>query len=88
LAKAHGLKPEEEVKETKLSPKTCPRCKTKNPATAMYCSTCSMVLDQQEALKIDIEGKLKGANELMAFKEGLEEMYRKLHEFEQRQAKA
>ena len=59
LAIAHGIKPEKEPGETVLSPKVCPRCKTRNPATAKYCSSCSMVLDQEEALKADLEARAR-----------------------------
>lgn len=52
LAKAHGLQIEEDVKESKLAPKTCPRCKEKNPATAKFCYRCSMVLDLSTAVDL------------------------------------
>ncbi len=57
LAKAHGIEIEETKQESRLAPITCPRCKTKNPSVAKYCSTCSMVLSQEEALLLEIEKK-------------------------------
>lgn len=47
--------------EEKLKPVECPRCKTKNPAGAKFCMTCSMLLDCHAMKKIDDEkGKLVG----------------------------
>ncbi len=48
-----GFVETEQVKETSLDPVECPRCKTKNPYDAMYCTTCSMALNQRAAMKID-----------------------------------
>jgi len=53
LAKAHGLEIHEAKEENHLAPMVCPRCRTKNPGTAMYCSSCSMVLDQKTAIEMD-----------------------------------
>jgi integrase len=47
---------EEQVQE--LKPIECPRCKTKNPYDAKYCSTCSMVLDAETAIKLDEATKI------------------------------
>lgn len=50
---------EDEVQEAKeeLKPIECPRCKTKNPYDAKYCSQCSLVLDQKTALTLDEKSK-------------------------------
>jgi len=47
---------EEQVQE--LKPIECPRCKTKNPYDTKYCSTCSMVLDAETAIKLDEATKI------------------------------
>ena len=54
LARAQGLEINETREESQLTPFTCPRCRTKNPGTAKYCSTCSMVLDQKTAIELDL----------------------------------
>lgn len=54
---------EDDTKERdeKLKPVECPRCKTKNPAGAKYCMTCSMLLDHHAMKKVDDEkSKLVG----------------------------
>jgi integrase len=50
---------EDETKKEKLElkPIECPRCKSPNPHDAKYCSSCSMVLDQKTAIKMDSEMK-------------------------------
>ena len=53
LAKAHGLEIQETKHDDPLTPVVCPRCRTKNPGTSKYCSSCSMVLDQKTAIEID-----------------------------------
>lgn len=54
----HGLI-EDDVKEAKekLKPIECPRCKTRNPYDAKFCSQCSLVLDQKLAETIDDSSK-------------------------------
>ena len=54
-----GFKDEEtEEIQDDIKPVECPRCKTKNPHDAKYCSTCSMVLDAETAIKMnDVETK-------------------------------
>ncbi len=52
LAKAQGVQMEEKEEVNKLSPITCPRCKTKNASTAKFCTTCSMVLDVKTAMEL------------------------------------
>ncbi len=48
-----GFKVEEtdEIQDN-IKPVECPRCKTKNPHDAKYCSTCSMVLDMKTAATV------------------------------------
>ena len=49
-----GFKDEETDEiQNDIKPVECPRCKTKNPNDAKYCSTCSMVLDMKTALDED-----------------------------------
>lgn len=50
---------EDETKKEKLElkPIECPRCKNLNPYDSKYCSSCSMVLDQKTAIKLDSEMK-------------------------------
>lgn len=51
---SYGIIEEEEGRrEEQLKPTECPRCKTKNPHDSKYCSTCSMVLDVETAIKLD-----------------------------------
>lgn len=50
LASYGIVEEEEEHTEENLKPIECPRCKTKNPYDAKYCSTCSMLLDQLTAI--------------------------------------
>ncbi|MDA0524223.1 site-specific integrase [Methanococcoides alaskense] len=57
-----------EKKKEVLKPIKCPRCKTKNPHDAKYCSSCSMVLDMDTAIKLDSEFKLTD-NKLSKFVE-------------------
>jgi len=53
---SYGIVEDETKKEKmELKPIECPRCKTKNPYDAKYCSTCSMVLDAETAMKFDNE---------------------------------
>jgi integrase/recombinase XerD len=48
-------------KEEQLKPVECPRCKTKNPAGAKYCFTCSMVLDHKLAVEMqDVKNEILG----------------------------
>ena len=51
---SYGIIEEEEGhREEQLKPTECPRCKTKNPHDSKYCSTCSMVLDAETAIRLD-----------------------------------
>ena len=51
-----GIKKEGDTDEIQddIKPIMCPRCKTKNPHDAKYCSTCSMLLDQLTAITEEI----------------------------------
>ncbi len=55
LAKNGIIEDDSKEREVILKPIECPRCKTKNPVGAKYCSNCSMVLDVKTALT---EGEL------------------------------
>lgn len=83
LAKAHGLEVDEKTEENKLAPIICPRCKVKNPSIAMYCSTCSMVLDQTEALKLDSEKKAIDESVAKALTNP-EELFERMHAMEKK----
>ncbi|MBP1908285.1 site-specific integrase [Methanolobus bombayensis] len=57
---SYGIIEDETKKERmELKPIECPRCKTKNPYDAKYCSTCSMVLDAETAMELDNEIETK-----------------------------
>ena len=77
-----GFKDEEtdEIQDN-IKPVECPRCKTKNPHDAKYCSTCSMVLDMKTAIdegagweKMIQEADTKPALLIAALKRGLQDM--------------
>ena len=53
LENAGFVDEEESADENSLEPVICPRCKTLNPATALYCIHCSMALTQEAALLIE-----------------------------------
>lgn len=53
LAKRGIIEDETKQAQETLKAIECPRCKTKNPNDAKYCSTCSMVLDAETAIKMD-----------------------------------
>lgn len=46
-----GIKKQDEVKETELKDKECPRCHKMNPFDAKYCNFCSLLLDSSMAEK-------------------------------------
>ncbi|ADN36793.1 integrase family protein [Methanolacinia petrolearia DSM 11571] len=54
-----GLIDEDQKQEKTLEPVICPRCKTSNPSSALYCTNCSMVLNQEGA--IDVEESINEA---------------------------
>lgn len=53
LLRLGGLKPETEKVKSPLTPKSCPRCKHVNSATARFCSQCSMILDLETAVELE-----------------------------------
>ena len=53
LENAGFVDEEEGADEISLEPVQCPRCKTLNTATALYCTRCSMALSQEAALLIE-----------------------------------
>jgi site-specific recombinase XerD len=53
LLKGGIIEDDTKEKEETLKPVECPRCHTKNPSGARYCSTCSMIIDQKTALNED-----------------------------------
>ncbi len=85
LLQINGIIPEEDMVDTTLQPRVCPRCKTKNPSVAKYCSICSMVLDQKEALKVDMEVKIKD-NATIEYMKDPEALFKRFQEFLQYQA--
>lgn len=55
----HGIEVGEEEKvDLSMEPRTCPRCENRNPATAKYCNTCGLVLDEKVAIELDRKRKL------------------------------
>lgn len=64
LLKASGVKlDEDEKEESKLKPKTCPRCKQTNPVIALFCDKCTCPLDIKTS--ITIEEKRNTADHVM-----------------------
>ena len=57
MLEIYGLKREEKEKEEELKPKECPRCKYINSPTDRFCSRCGAVLDEEEAVKIRLQGQ-------------------------------
>ena len=58
-----GFKDDEtEAIQDDIKPVECPRCRTKNPHDAKYCSTCSMVLDAETAVQLEAATKTTDNN--------------------------
>jgi len=57
MLRIYGLKREGKEKEEELKPKECPRCKYINGPTDRFCSRCGAVLDEEEAVKIRMQGQ-------------------------------
>ncbi len=55
ILKIHGKKQVEEPNE--LTDKTCPRCKQVNSSISKYCSTCGLLLDEEQAINMVQVGK-------------------------------
>lgn len=55
----NGLKPKEDIKESKLKPRACSRCEERNPPNASYCFKCAMPLDVDTVQKEELEKKIK-----------------------------
>jgi len=53
LLRIAGVKPKAQEEQSPLAPKTCPRCKSVNPATSRFCSQCSMILDLTTAMQLE-----------------------------------
>lgn len=62
LFQHYGIKPKEAPKESPLAPRTCPRCKLENSASARFCQRCSAVLDLSTA--IELEARREQADEI------------------------
>jgi site-specific recombinase XerD len=61
----YGLRKREEPEKLgRLSPRECPRCHQKNPATNKFCSQCGMALDMEAVM--ELEEKRREADELMS----------------------
>lgn len=63
----HGVpieRPQAPLKESPLSPITCPRCQHENPATARYCALCGMVVSKREAFNM-VERERKGLADII-----------------------
>lgn len=52
FGRIYGLEQEREEPTLKIEAKVCPRCKKKNPPGARFCSQCSLVLDEELALRL------------------------------------
>lgn len=55
FGRIYGLQEEQEEPALKMESRQCPRCKKKNPAGARFCSQCSLVLDEELALRLQPE---------------------------------
>ncbi|KXS43907.1 MAG: phage integrase [Methanolobus sp. T82-4] len=55
LASYGIIEDESKIEKLELRPIECPRCKTKNSYDAKYCSSCSMILDMETAIKHEKE---------------------------------
>lgn len=53
-------------REESLKPVDCPRCKTRNPVGAKFCMTCSLILDQETALRFEEEKEVMGMDSMKA----------------------
>jgi integrase len=56
----HGIVEEDKPKESKLTPKNCPRCSFKVAPTLKFCGRCGMLLDPQMAADRELFGKVDG----------------------------
>lgn len=65
LFEQYGIKrlKRKEAKESQLTPRKCPRCKTENSVSAMYCQRCSAILDLATAIELEISRR--DADEIM-----------------------
>lgn len=63
VLRTYGLKKDQSEPESKLTPRTCPRCRTDNEAAAKFCTSCGMALDPIAAK--EAESELEGWNEKM-----------------------
>jgi len=52
FGRIYGLDVEMEEPALKMESRKCPRCKKKNPPGARFCSQCSLVLDEEMALRM------------------------------------
>jgi hypothetical protein len=50
LLRTYGINISGNEDKSQLSPKVCTRCKSSNAATNKFCSNCSLVLDENEAM--------------------------------------
>ncbi|MDG6220437.1 MAG: hypothetical protein QCI38_03200, partial [Candidatus Thermoplasmatota archaeon] len=57
-ARLHGIVDEEAPKESKLTPKPCPRCRAKIAPIMKYCPQCAMLIDPQMATEEALYGKM------------------------------
>ncbi len=55
INKIYGLEVEEEEKEKMAKPVKCPRCGYLNAPTDKYCGRCTLILDEKERLRIQME---------------------------------
>ena len=78
ILEMHGLVMEEEKpKVTALTPRKCVRCKKDNPATAMHCQFCGMMLDEKLALE-----KINEQQSIMELRRELESRDREIQTFQ------
>lgn len=53
ILEMNGIKDENKKEESKLKPRTCPRCDTINSANSKHCNKCAGVLDLKYAMELE-----------------------------------
>lgn len=82
----HGIEEEDQKKESKLTPKECPRCNEKNPPKSKYCNRCAMALTIEASQEMEktastlSRGFSDLANEREDPKEVLDKLEKKINE--------
>ena len=86
LLGVYGLRKKEEVNESKLKQRPCPRCKEGNPPNASYCFKCAAPLDVPTVQKAELERKTK-EKAITKYMENPQVFFEKFQEYLSQQAK-